>query len=416
MLRIPYVHGQYTKIAYWVICIFALLDAWNFASSKILLSSAAFLKASSGIRLLFEALIIAILWKRKFICSRISGKLLLISASLFVSSLVGFVIFQSKFPREIPFSNFMICFNKYVFFFLCYFFFQNTQVRSSKADYARVFQLYESIILANTAFAFIGYIGDIWWLRAYDDGLRWGYHGMFTFGVEATFFNVLALLYGYVTWRTEKRKIPYLLALISCLLSGAKASWALMIVISFWMLLKAYPRLGVAAIALGTASLFAIHEILIDALSQISAVAFFFDLYARGYPIEKIIFSSRNELVMQALVNMQYWTNLNVLFGGGGLVTWGIGLPKGEVFQTEMDFLDLLLFFGFLGSTIFLYGYALIFKDIDKSYRYFIMACVAILAGLSGHVFYSSMNAIYFVLLIQKSQSPLTTTKAPQHA
>lgn len=405
MIEKPKALLQYWKFAYGVLIVFAALDAWNFLSAKFLSAEGAFLKFSSAIRLMFELVVFYVLWKRGFRCNMRVARLARISILLAGTSSIGFLLFQANFPKAIPLANYLICLNKYLFFFIAFFFYELVKDSTDEQVYRKIFVVYEWIVSLNALLALVGFIGDIWWLRSYDDGLRWGYQGLFTFGVESSLFNVLALFYGIATWLGERRRFPYLMATISCLLSGAKAAWALMFVIHIWFLWRHYPRAGRTVLLMLITLILIFHQAIVEKIAEVPAVAFFFELSARGYPIEKIIFSSRNELMLQAMANMEYWTPWNYLFGGGGLVTWGIGLPKWQTFLTEMDVFDLPLFFGFIGSILLMYGYYLICRDVNSRYRNFFMLCLLILAGLSGHVFYSSMNALYMVLFIQKSQS-----------
>lgn len=403
----------YARLAMGVLVLFALLDAWNFLSSRFFSSGGDFLKFSALFRIVFEIVAVGILWKDRFKCTRPVYRLLWIAFLLAGSSTLGFMLFQMRFPFAIPFSNFLICLNKYLFVFVCFYFLTTVFFKASNAAQRSIFQLYEFIVYGNSLFALTGMTLGVWWLRAYPESDRWGYQGIFTFGVEATFFCIIALFYGVAVWSRENRKLPYIAAMVSCVLSGAKAAWALMLVINIWFLWTNYPRVGRFLLTATIVGVVAFINPLIEKISEVPAIAFFFELADKGYTLEKIIFSSRNELMEQAWLNMSYWGGLNYLFGGGGLVTWGIGLPKSQTLITEMDVFDVPLFFGIVGTVLYLKGYLSIFRTLHPQFRRIFVFSFLLLACLGGHVFNSSMNALYLVLFLLKTQEKATPENPP---
>lgn len=401
--------SSYARLAMAILVLFSLLDAWNFLSSRFLSSGGDFLKFSALFRILFEFATVGILWKERFKCSRQVYRLFWISFLLTGTSTLGFILFQMRFPFAIPFSNFLICLNKYLFVFVCFYFLTTVFSKISNTAQRSIFQIYEFIVYGNSFFALAGMVFGVGWLRAYPESDRWGYQGIFTFGVEATFFCIIALFYGVVVWSREKRTWPYAAAMVSCILSGAKAAWALMLVINIWFLWTYYPRAGRFLLATTIVGVVAFIGPLIEKISEVPAIAFFFELADKGYTLEKIIFSSRNELMEQAWLNMSYWGGLNYLFGGGGLVTWGIGLPKSQILITEMDIFDVPLFFGIVGTVFYLKGYLSTFWILPSQFRRIFIFSFLLLACLGGHVFNSSMNALYLILFLLKAKEKATT-------
>lgn len=397
--------SSYARLAMGVLVLFSLLDAWNFLSPRFMPSAGGFLKFSSFVRIFFEIGILGLLWKDRFKMSTQTFQLFCISLILIGTSTLGFLLFQLRFPFNIPLSNFGICLNKYLFVFVCFYFlkvvFSNTHAHAQKS----IYQVYEFIVYGNCASALIGMVLNLWWMKTYIESDRWGYQGAFTLQVnEASLFSVISLFYGIVVLVNEKRKLPFLAAVISTLLLGSKAAWGLMLVVNFWLIWRFYPKAGRLFLIVFVLVALFLMDVIIEKISEVPAVAFFIELSKSGYPIEKIIFSSRNELIEQAWLNLEYWGPANYLLGGGGLVTWGIGLPKWQTLITELDVFDVPLFFGIAGTILYIKGYLLIVQGVSRKFRTAFLVSFFLLACLSGHVFNSSINSLYLVLFLLKSQ------------
>lgn len=92
---------------------------------------------------------------------------------------------------------------------------------------------------------------------------------------------------------------------------------------------------------------------------------------------------------------LKKWDVINYIIGGQN-----ISNVNDHLALTEMDFIDLLLFFGIVNAVIFFMMYkSVIIGHIKNKFYLFIVFVFLLLAFFSGHFFTSSVNSLYILIV-----------------
>jgi len=106
-----------------------------------------------------------------------------------------------------------------------------------------------------------------------------------------------------------------------------------------------------------------------------------------------MLLSGRNEILAnESILIMNNWNFLNFFFGGRDVVNYIM----------EMDFFDLIFFFGGFGSLIYIYLFykSFIQKLLWHKFFTFFIFSILLLSFLGGHFLTSPTTAVYFTLVI----------------
>lgn len=298
-------------------------------------------------------------------------------------------------------GNFMVFFsllNKAIFFFICFVFVHNAFEKINLIQRKYVFKIYELIIYINSFCAILGLIFNISLFRTYVSD-RFGYIGFIPATNEASLFWLIALFYSLYVYKEEKKKIPLVFSIIACLLLGTKAGWICVLIAVPWFFYKLYPKEGkkivIFLILTITIFVFVYYEKISDYLKSLEMFSYFVWRLDRMDAIS-IFLSGRDGLIIRFFNNLSFWSLPNYLFGG--ILTEG-----NNHIITEMDILDIIMIFGFVGATIFLLVYMKIFSNIQKPYRVMFSFLFFSMAFISGHVLWSALNALYLCLFVCKT-------------
>ena len=122
-----------------------------------------------------------------------------------------------------------------------------------------------------------------------------------------------------------------------------------------------------------------------------TALLFFYDAIEKHGWLSMLL-SGRDDYVNTKVVAViNSWNIINYLFGG----------QDQNRFCIEMDFFDLFLFFGIIGSIFYLLLMFNTIFQVKKVYPFFLffISCFFLLAFLGGHFFSSAVNSIYLCLV-----------------
>ena len=88
----------------------------------------------------------------------------------------------------------------------------------------------------------------------------------------------------------------------------------------------------------------------------------------------------------------EYWQLPNLLIGGQDVTA----------FYSEMGFIDVFLFFGIIGTILYLYVFYKLFMllNFQKDFKIFFGVCLSLIIATAGHFFESGIATIHFVFLI----------------
>ncbi|WP_236263818.1 hypothetical protein [Dysgonomonas sp. Marseille-P4677] len=261
-----------------------------------------------------------------------------------------------------------------------------------------IFKAYELIIYINSFCAILGFIANVPLFKAYST-VRFGYIGFIPAQNEASLFWLIALFYSFYIYKEEKKKLPLVFSVIACLLLGTKAAWICVLVSVPWFFYKLYPNTGkkiVAFLLLATMVFVCVYyEKISEYLKSVEMFSYFVWRLDKMDAVS-IFLSGRDGFIYRFIETLDSWSWPNYLFGG--VLTEG-----NSHITTEMDLLDLIMIFGFVGAVIFLLIYKQIFSQIHRSYKTMFSVLFFSMAFIGGHVLWSALNAVYLCLFICKT-------------
>ncbi|WP_068471667.1 hypothetical protein [Saccharicrinis aurantiacus] len=265
----------------------------------------------------------------------------------------------------------------------------------------RVINLYKVLITIQCCVTIGAYIFS--WDKFLTFGIhRFGYSGLIVAQNEATFYYIIASIFLLKEWQVKNKNLDLLLLILvstSTLLLGTKAIFIyyLSILIYFIFTQNKYNKFHLVSIA----SFFSLIIIYIGYFFS------FFDYYinfAKEKGLLTMITSFRSDLFLERVPRvLSSWHWYNFIFGGANPATDFV----------EMDFVDLFLFGGILGSILYLYILSKTLFSFSKSNRmaWLLVSQYFIIGGLAGHVFASGINAIYLAITCYYLQEFNNTSK-----
>lgn len=375
-----------------VIILFFISDAFN-CIIGFRMNGDSYAKFSIYFRALFQAFLFV--W---IIFNKIDKKefnaILIPSMFLISASIFSYLILLTNIDNG-SFSTYLPLLNKTFFFFFSFIFVSNTFDTINRNQQKNISRIYNIVICINGFSALLGFLFDIPLFKTYRNE-RFGYTGFIPATNEASLFWLIALFYSFYTYRKTKTIYPLIASIIGNLLLGTKASWLVLIIGISWFIYHFYPKKGrklVVSLSVLLIFLSVIYSKKIsDYINSLEIFSFFI------YRLDKsdafsVFLSGRDEFFYRFIDTLSEWSFTNYLFGG-------ISMKNGDYVITEMDILDIIMFLGFLGSIIYLLIYKHIFSKINKDYKYIFSIMFFSMAFISGHVFWSALNAIYLCLFI----------------
>ena len=245
----------------------------------------------------------------------------------------------------------------------------------------------------------IGFIFDLKQFWSYQ-GARWGFKGILSKPVTASYFFVLVLSYLYSNFIIHNQKFLFFFLVLLCsLLCGTKTIYFFILLLLFFDIVfkKTYKLksfwFSVAGL-LGFAFIFRI--------SILEKTQFFWGQFYTLYKEKGFMFSftsHRSEILTDGLnyYNL-HWDWLNYFIGG----------RLTEIKYFEMAFFDMFYFFGILGSLLFIFiaiNYVAVpFVKQTGLFGLFIMFSVFLTSFFTGQFFINSTVALlvfYFLVIIR---------------
>lgn len=220
---------------------------------------------------------------------------------------------------------------------------------------------------------------------------RFGYKGLFKRSIDVSYFLVYSILYISL-FRTYIKGSKVLIAIVflSAFVAGTKVPLlflALYLAFVFFKNKQLRKPILIFSIPIGLVSAGLIYLVLPD------KVMYTFELFYSIYQ-QNGIFSSltsfRSDLLLQAIEYYKnHWSWQNVFFGGQSFNTELV----------EMSLPDLVVFFGFLGATLYsFFYYNVYFKNGDKNFQS-LYAIVIIASIFAGQFFFNPTVTIWFAVL-----------------
>ncbi len=274
-------------------------------------------------------------------------------------------------------------FIQYLFFLFVLLFFSSR----FKLKLDSIYYLFRAIVIINFGLIICGLFFNIYVFETYSVN-RFGYNGMIITPMQTSVFYLSSFAISIYF----KDYFLMVLIVLSSLFCGTKAL-LLGIPITyfiFYILNGRKKKHKNITITLAFVSLFALVKLFSSKL--------FTDIIEKQGFITGVL-SYRDKLFSRAILNIEnHYSLINYIFGGTDLI----------LYKTELDFIDVFLFFGILGLILFYFIFKFIYKEyctssISKSY--FISIILA--AFLGGNIIVYPFNSFVFLLslkLIHDSQ------------
>lgn len=282
-------------------------------------------------------------------------------------------------------------FNISIYSFLLFLFFYCAEPNNDQIS--KGLKLYEIIISINAVLAIVGFLFSIRYFETYR-GTRFGYDGLLMKSSYSSYFNLIALFYSYHKYFILRRLHVGVLVLViaASLLSGTKASWLGLVLVSFYFVYRT-KALSLRVISMSLIALLLLFVASWDYLLSILYKV----LPVHAEVIEEYGFitgllSFRNLILVENLLPFigKKWTFVNYLFGGMGDI----------MLKSGIDPIDLFYFFGLIGSIIYIYLFkSLFFNNHYQKDLVVFMIFVVIISIFAGNFFYNSSLGIMLCTL-----------------
>jgi len=282
----------------------------------------------------------------------------------------------------------LLYFVKYSFIFILYDFYKNFNQHQKN----KLFKVIEIFIIINSIVIIIGVLFDLDFFQTYLRRERFGYNGLMYMNSQSSYIYIfLMAVYATKYNFTKIIKFKYILITVAAILTGAKAVYLFVLFMSLYFFFKnrLYTKLytyAIAVLIILSWSKFVLPVV----RSKFSILA---DLYDKS-GLFTMLLSNRDIRLQEIMVTMSDKWNL---FIGG--------LPFFEV-RTEMALVDIVLFFGIIGTVYYLYNYYyFLLKELiqfNKFYIYYLFSVIFLILSFGGNYFTNAITAIYIIASIDK--------------
>lgn len=270
-----------------------------------------------------------------------------------------------------------------------------TTITDVKKYYPLFFKVFEVFIIVNSILIFVGFLFELNLFNTYYGfGKRFGVNGLILRSGAGTYIYWIALFY-YATEcfvLNKKKIIPLVIVFLASLLLGTKAIFLaiMFIAIFIWTTYNGHKNkwhwVGITVATVVAIVYF--KDGLVWVLSKSDSLNAVYQ--ERGWFSAMV--SLRDQHLLEELLPLvqEKWTWRNYLFGGG----------YDMHFRSQFGVLDLLYFFGIIGSVVYLLIFSKLFVTfrLNKIAATFLVGTF-ILMAFSANFFYETIMAFYLVLI-----------------
>jgi hypothetical protein len=250
----------------------------------------------------------------------------------------------------------------------------------------------------------VGFIFDLKIFWSYNKD-RWGYKGILSKSVTASYFFIITLSYLYYCYVILKRKYSFFLIVLFCsLLCGTKTIY-LFILLQLIFHIVQEKKYKLKSFWYSFVVFFALIWVFRNILLE--KTEFFLGLFYKLYQEKGFMYSFssfRSEMLIEGIsYYCLQWDWVNYIIGGRLI----------EIKYFEMSFFDLFYFFGIIGFFLFVFmliKYVVIpFYKQTKVYGLFIMFSIFLASFFTGQFFINStvMILFFFYLFVIQANTKL---------
>lgn len=319
------------------------------------------------------------------------ANILIVIILIIINFLIGQYFLSFKFHQLDFIENTNTLF-KYLFPFI--FFFLVSDIIKIKSPKVNVYLTYKKIIGLNNVLLLLGFALGIPFLTTYTGPWRFGYDGLIFAQNEATFIFVFAItIVYYRRFYLNKKEIFFWLVILPSFLVATKGLYLYMVLLLLFHLFVRVPLIKLIPVIVGSGLLgYFIFSSIINKILLNSYEVFMY-MYSKGGFLYALL-SGRDTFINKKLVPLisDHWSFPNFLFGGQDV----------KKFYIEMGFFDLFLFFGLIGSFLYLYVFYKIFNLIPFERKFKLFFCFSLISiiATAGHFFESGIAGIHFLFML----------------
>lgn len=266
-----------------------------------------------------------------------------------------------------------------------------------------IVNFFEKIIVFNSALIIIGAVLSVPLFKTYD-GSRFGYNGLLITSATATYFYCIAISHLFLKYQRDffKKRIV-ILSCIALILVGTKSLY-LLTFFTVILFIQRFVNIKVKGLLF-----LIIISIMVLSFYYIFFVNEIFSSLRINQGILTSILSYRDKILIQKTIPFvnENWNFINYLFGGVNDISK----------RPQMSFIDLLYFFGIIGSLLYLYVFKLTYFNFDYKKNLFFLYFLILVSFISGNFFLNASLPIYLIILkecnilnsLDKNNHPMTT-------
>lgn len=320
----------------------------------------------------------------------IKKNILIVIASLSFCFIIGSITLFPFFTRaDILFNGYYFLSSLVPIIFL-FFFYYYDNIKILKF----IVNSFIWFMAVNAIAVFLGLFLELDIFKSYwRGGGRYGYQGLLLYHSEAGYLFFLALNMLYFEYKKNKTlilKIIFVLIFSASLLVGTKKTILLSVIFLSYLLFDNYKTIISKKALKYFAGLIFIGFLLRNQILNVFLKQYylFYEIYKdKGFLTSFLSF--RDVLLREKFfpyINEQ-WSLLNFIFGG----------PSFSRYRVELEFFDLILFFGIVGLVSYILLFTIILKNRNKLI-YFIVFMMTLASLFSGNLF-SSMNVLILLFV-----------------
>lgn len=280
----------------------------------------------------------------------------------------------------------------YYFLKLIFFFLLVLALKDFKREHLeKTINILFLIAKINLIFILIGFLFKIDLFKSYPYTVRFGFNGIISEPGISSYFYMLLSIVAYLKYLYERGSlINLLLICIGVFFLGTKSGLlflAILVFIHILILLKKnIYRLSFVAVLV---TLFIIFK---DKIISLAINSFNFGPYIyEKHGLITFITSKRDLLFIDAMEHIQEnWNVLNYIIGGIDL----------RVHRVEFEFVDIFMFLGILGLSIYILTFKKVFFPKKQDWLYIVFfLTILLISSLGGNLFFSITNAFCFAVV-----------------
>lgn len=374
--------------------IFVLFYLSEFISKILKFNDAYFHRFSGLIKLVFEVLVLIYLYKRKRNNLKTLFKIGLVFIIIYS---LGHIFLLSEFSLYEFIVN-LYSLNGYLFVFILFYTLspQNTYQESILGiQLINLEKAMKLIFIVNSIAILLGFFFSISIFQTYlHTTMRFGFNGLFLHASHSSYIYCIYTLFFYNLYIKDYTKCSLLFFISSISISffvATKTIFFFNFLFLFYLIYKKFSiKVFLITIGSGVSFIYFNRDYILNVFKNKFRILY--ELYL-DHGFVTMIFSTRNQSLTKDLTPYleSKWTWVNFLFGGSNF----------HVARTEIEIIDLIWFFGFVGGAI--YGY-LIYNTFIKTFinnielripSLFLGFCII----LSGSFLTNAPVLSYFIIL-----------------